>query len=266
MSQSTQTGHHLIQLYDIPSTFPRKAWSLNTWRARFALGFKGLRHKTVWVEYPDISPKMQSIGASPTSKKRDGSSMYTVPVIADFHVEGDGPTVVSDSWKIALYLDKTYPDTPTLLPPGTKGLQKSYIDWVEDYIFDPLFPVLLRNTTYGLNPPSAEFYRRTREAWLGKTLEEYMPIGPKSEEALDKVKKNLTKLAAFLDQNATEENEQPMFIMGDQLSYGDLVLAGIFMWFKISSEEHIWNRIKDCNDGRWARLLQTIDDKYGEVD
>ena len=82
-----------------------------------ALIHKGLPFKTEWIEYPDICPRMREMGAEPTGKWESGAPLYTLPVIKD---DATGK-VVSDSWKIALYIEDTYADKPTLFPFGVRA-------------------------------------------------------------------------------------------------------------------------------------------------
>ncbi|KAL0961286.1 hypothetical protein HGRIS_006246 [Hohenbuehelia grisea] len=67
----------VITLYDLATTLkPDQAWSGNTLRARFALNYKGLPFKTVYVEFPDIEKVCKKIGAAPTSLKPNGDPLY----------------------------------------------------------------------------------------------------------------------------------------------------------------------------------------------
>jgi hypothetical protein len=47
---------------------------------RYALNFKGIPHKTVFLEYLEIEPLCKKIGAKPTG---ESSTQYTLPVIYD---------------------------------------------------------------------------------------------------------------------------------------------------------------------------------------
>ena len=82
---------------------------------RFILGYKNLPFDTVWLAIPDVAPTLKEIGASP-NKLPDGSERYTVPTLSDPNTGA----IVTDSWVIAEYLDKTYPEKP-IFPPGSKG-------------------------------------------------------------------------------------------------------------------------------------------------
>ncbi|KAI0258200.1 hypothetical protein BC834DRAFT_912736 [Gloeopeniophorella convolvens] len=58
----------LYALYAIPGNSVKYlAWSPNMWKARFALNYKGVPYKTGWIEFPDIAPLAQRIGAPHTS-------------------------------------------------------------------------------------------------------------------------------------------------------------------------------------------------------
>lgn len=48
-----------VVLYDLPSREPCKCWSLNPWKTRLLLNFKGIDYMTEWTEYPDLQPKLE---------------------------------------------------------------------------------------------------------------------------------------------------------------------------------------------------------------
>ncbi|KAH7153819.1 hypothetical protein DER46DRAFT_611994 [Fusarium sp. MPI-SDFR-AT-0072] len=47
-----------ITFFDIPSRSPQVCWSMNTWRTRLLLNYKGLDYKTEWLEYPEIKERL----------------------------------------------------------------------------------------------------------------------------------------------------------------------------------------------------------------
>ncbi|KAF8489744.1 hypothetical protein JB92DRAFT_3012325 [Gautieria morchelliformis] len=245
----------IITLYDVPSDFNGKAWSLNMWKARYALNYKGVPYKTVWLEYPEIEPTMRSIGAAPTRKKPDGSPLYTLPVIVDPSrtAPSGGPTVVSESFHIAEYLDETYPtpSTGALFPPGTKALQQLFYDHFFKNVLMVTIPMALPEMFKHLNEGSRPYWRLTREAMLGGKLEE---VCPKSSEKWDGVWEELEKafgvLAALLDKNGKDGNT---LVMGTHPTFSDFVIAAFLeMHFLLCPEE--WQRMRTWNGGRWERL------------
>ncbi|KZS96514.1 hypothetical protein SISNIDRAFT_407213 [Sistotremastrum niveocremeum HHB9708] len=252
----------VITLYDIPSRLPINAWSLNMWKSRFALNFKGLPHKTHWVEYPDIEQTMKGIGAAPTDKRDDGSDHYTCPVISD-PTSGTAPAVVSDSWDIALYLDKAYPSAPLLFPKGTVILQEVYIQKLNQLVLSPVMRLLISFMPTHLNPHSAEYFTRTREEWVGKKIDDFCPAGPEREKALDQMKEGLGKLAGLLDKY--DGGAERMFVSGEEPVFADFVLASTFEWAKIVGEEEVWSKVKSWHGGRWERFLNAVETQYGKV-
>ena len=88
----------------------------------YALNYKGILLKTVWVEYPDIEALYHTLGIPAASTKPDGSPYYALPVIQDPSTQ----RIISDSWAIVKYLDEAYPDTPTLLPKGTLAFPRFF--------------------------------------------------------------------------------------------------------------------------------------------
>ncbi|KAF8507359.1 hypothetical protein JB92DRAFT_2961196, partial [Gautieria morchelliformis] len=151
------SSNSIITLYDVPSDFSGKAWSPNG-SEQYALNYKGVPYKTVWIEYPEIEPTMRSIGAAPTKKNPDGSPWYTILVIVDSSrtATSGGPTVVSDSFHIAEYLDETYstPSTGPLFPPGTKALQQLFYDHFFKYVLLQSVPMALLEVIKHLNEGS----------------------------------------------------------------------------------------------------------------
>ena len=84
-----------IQMYDLAGADPALRFSPYCWRIRMALAHKELPVRCIPWRF--------------TEKERIAfSGQGLVPVIVD------GDKVVHDSWKIAQYLEATYPDRPSL--------------------------------------------------------------------------------------------------------------------------------------------------------
>ncbi|TFY51247.1 hypothetical protein EVJ58_g10668, partial [Rhodofomes roseus] len=88
-----------------------------------------------------------------------------------------------DSYKIALYLDETYPDTPALLPPESRVFQTSFQHALGDVLHTRVVPLLLHQIAKPLNPRSRDYFIETREAFLGCKLEELSPPGSEKNAA-----------------------------------------------------------------------------------
>ncbi|KAI0956459.1 hypothetical protein AcV7_006859 [Taiwanofungus camphoratus] len=245
----------VITLYDIPGNCTRDgAWSPNTWKTRFALSYKGLHYKTVWVEYPDIASVCKEIGAAPTGTREDGSLLYTLPVIYDPLTKKS----ISESGRIARYLDKTYPDTPVLIPAGTDAFHAAFQDALHLMVEVHLSPLMIPSVASQLNPASAVYFRRTREERVGK-LEELSPPGPIRERRWKQVEDGFAKIAAWM---SMQDEEKP-FIMGDSVCCADFSIASLLVWIRrvLGSDGPEWAAVKTWNGGKWGRFMENFE-KY----
>lgn len=217
------------------------------------MAIKDIPFKTEYVEYPDIESVCKKIGAKPTGAKADGTPFYTLPVIYDSNTK----TVVEDSLNIAKYLDKTYPNTPRLFPHNTHVLQTAFLDASRVPVMKHLFPIVVLPIYNNLNPVSAEYFRKTREAALGKALEDVFPAGEEGEKLWKEVEEGHNKIASWF-----KDSSGP-FVMGDIVSYADIELASRLMTVKIllGEDSEGWVRIKRWNGGRWVEHLKAME-KY----
>ncbi|KAL0578009.1 hypothetical protein V5O48_003959 [Marasmius crinis-equi] len=245
---------NVIKFYDIPCQIAGRGWSPNTWKTRYTLNYKGLAFETVWVEYPDIEETCKKIGVPPTGKKLDGSDLYTVPFIDDPSTGAK----IADSLLIAKYLDVTYPDTPTIIPPGTSALQAAFSDAFMSKM-TPLWQFALPKSTYVLNPRSEEYTRRTRLPLFGMTMEEMYPKGEKKVAEWQRLKAAFGDIDRWL-------GKEGVFVMGDTLSFSDFVIAAFILWcrFLFGTNSDEWRDISSWNDRRWEQLLQSLKQYEGQ--
>ncbi|KAF8824223.1 hypothetical protein HHX47_DHR8000375 [Lentinula edodes] len=196
---------------------PNICWSPNTWKTRYSLNFKGLAYRTEWIEYPDIEALCIKIGAAPTDVKADGTSPeYTLPVIYDPSTN----KAISDSFNIAQYLDTTYPDTPQLIPPGTRALQSGFTQYVN----------LRVKSILG------------QEALYNVKIEEWAPQG----EDRAREWKRLRRALISLDGHYREAKEET----GGILQWSKHILGA-------ESEE--WNDILSWQEGNWANFMSRLE-------
>ncbi len=225
-----------------------------------ALLFKGLPFKTEWIEYPDIGPRMKELGAEATSEREDGSPRWTLPVIKD---DANG-RIVADSMKIAMYLDDTYPNKPTLFPFGVRAPIHFFEAYFVNTTIVPGKPIFVSASCFKLNPTSEEFFRRAREANFGLKLEELAPPGPKRNAIWATVKAGFDTFAAKYASNG--EGALPYFY-GDKISYADLVVVSYLLYIKtvLGPENPEWKEMEGWNEGRWRKLFE-LTKKYQVVD
>ncbi|KAJ6581661.1 hypothetical protein B0H19DRAFT_1018673 [Mycena capillaripes] len=238
-----------IVFYDIPSTLQNKGWSVNTLKTRLALNYKGLPYKTVWLEYLEIEPLSKNIGAPPTTNKPDGRPHYTLPMIHDLSTGA----VVSDSNKIAAYLDETYPNTPRLLPVGTIGMHLAFQD-AASALFAPLWKFAIPAMSTKLNPVSEAYFRFHQEAAFSVKMEDITPTGEMHVLEWQKVKDSLGKIDEWFRANG----EGNVYLMGNTACYADLWMAAHLAMIKSVLPDK-WEEMKGWHDGRWARLSYNME-------
>lgn len=219
-----------------------------------ALAYKGLSFKTEWVDWPDIENVCKAIGAEPTGIKAAGGPFYTLPVIRD----PETGAVISDSLKIALYLDKTYPNTPPLFPHNTQTFQSAFGHAAYMAIIGAMFHTVALPTANSFSPAGSEYFRATRTSNFGEAFKI-----PESRPA-DEVAQFWKALEGGFDLVSTwwdTGNSNGPFIMGDSLTYGDTVIAGLLYWAKVvlGEDSEGWKKFTVWNGGRWARLLKAFE-------
>ncbi|KAF4553485.1 Glutathione S-transferase-like protein 11 [Elsinoe fawcettii] len=217
-------GEEII-LYDLPSR-QGTSWSLNPWKTRMILNYKGINYKTQWIEYPDVAPLLKSFGLPPNEE----GTPYTIPTIKT----KDGEYIM-DSKKIAAYLEKTYPpgeypevklDTP---------VQERVINIIQE-IMTKLAPVVMPKASRNLlNPPSQEYFQRTRAERFGMSLDE-LEAKKGGDESWKDAEKPLNEMAALL-----QEKDGP-YCLGDKSCYADFYIVTSLHFMK-RVDENIYNRI-----------------------
>jgi len=142
-----------ITLYDLAGAEPDRRFSPFCWRIRMALAHKGLAVETVPWGFTEKDRLPQ-----PNAGR--------VPVIVD------GGTVVHDSTAIADYLEEHYADRPSLFGGETgRALARFVQNWTETVLQPGIIPLVVLDIHRHSRPQDQDYFRRSREERLGKTLE-----------------------------------------------------------------------------------------------
>lgn len=218
------------RLFELCGTDPQRVFSPYCWRIRMALAHKGLEAETVpwrFTEKDAISPYR--------SEK--------VPVLLD------GEKSVADSWAIANYLEDAYPDRPSLFGgDGGRAMARMINWWGDIAVVGGLFPFIVADIEALLRPQDRGYFRESREARLGCSLE---------AAAADRDVK-VKGFRKSLDPARLTLRSQP-FLGGVAPNYADYIVFGGFQWaravspFKVLEEAdpvHAWReRLLDAFGG-----------------
>ncbi|KAH6888850.1 hypothetical protein BKA70DRAFT_1330882 [Coprinopsis sp. MPI-PUGE-AT-0042] len=256
----------MITLYDIPST-KNKPWSPNTWKTRYSLNYKNLPYRTVWVEYPDIATIYRTNNIPPAEIRPGGFEYYSLPLIRD---DTSGQIVyVAESFQIAKYLDKTYPDTPRLIPDRQEAEKRQAA--VPGMVFMKLLglgplALLMKDTkTNLLNKASHEHFTLARgrdlsAAFGGITSPDEIEFSEeKRKETWKEFKKSLDGWSEKFG-----GKESFSWYEGEKISFADFAVAAVLLLIKVlyGEDSEVWGQVKSWNEGKWEKLLEQLSDYH----
>ncbi len=189
------------QLYELVGADPDIRFSPYSWRARMALLHKGLEAES----RPWRFVEKDAIAFSGQDK---------VPVLVD------GDAVVSDSWEIARYLERAYPQAPSLFGgPQGEAMARFIAHWCDGVMLAGMITLLVHDIWRCLDPESQDYFRESREKRFGRPLEE---IVAGREERVDGFRRALRPMRMVL-------TDYP-YLAGDAPAYADYAAFGGFMW------------------------------------
>lgn len=194
------------KLYALSGADSTRQFSPHVWKSVMSLAHKGLDYETVPVGFTEI----------PTI---EGGRAATVPLLRD------GDRLVSDSFDIALYLDETYPDRPSLFGgEGGKAMARFIEAWSQSTLHMAITRIAILDIHNLLGPADQEYFRRSREARLGAALEDIAAAG-KAE--IDGFAKKLQPLRNMLKTQS--------FIGGDGPLFADYIVFGALQWLRTTA-------------------------------
>jgi len=201
------------KLYELVGREDDRPFSPYCWRTRMALAHKNLNAECVPWRFTETD-------------KLAFSGQGRVPVLVD-----DG-RVVFDSWTIANYLEDTYPDAPSLFGGLTARATAAFFNnWVDNVVNPALIRVVLLDIYNQLGDTDKAYFRNSREARFGMTLEKVV-------EDPD------AKIAAFRQilQPARLTLQKQEYLGGDGPRYVDHILFGAFAWARAVSPQKLLER------------------------
>lgn len=222
-------------LYGLCGEDRERPFSPHVWKAAMALAHKGLDCRFVPVGFTEI-PKVEA-GAT-----------KMVPYLID------GEQSIVDSFAIALHLDATYPERPTLFAGDGGQATARFVEAFSQTVLHPsIVRIILVDIYDRLGAEDRDYFRQSREAAFGKTLEEVVAAAPAERAAFaDK----LLPLRYML-------KKQP-FIGGETPLFADYIIFGALQWARIMSPQTLlqpgdpvaewFERCLDLHDGFGRRV------------
>lgn len=189
-----------IVMYDLAGADAALRFSPYCWRTRMALAHKGMPVETIPWRFTDKA----AIGFSGQDR---------VPVIRD------GDKVVFDSWAIAEYLEEAYPAPGLFGGPQGKAHARFINAWADAVLIGPIARMVLRDIFDVLDPADRAYFRESREARFGMTLEQAQ-AGREQE---------VTAFRAALLPIRLVLRHQP-WLGGPTPSYADHIVFGALQW------------------------------------
>ncbi|MCF6370581.1 MULTISPECIES: glutathione S-transferase family protein [Rhizobium/Agrobacterium group] len=193
-------------LYSLCGKDETRPFSPHCWKVSLALAHKGLDY----VERP------YPFTAIPTIE--DGFSK-TVPILRD------GDRLVRDSFDIALYLEETYPDHPTLFGgEGGKALSRFVESFSQMILHMPVTKMAIMHIHDMLDEGDQAYFRQSRLERLGKSIEEVAAEGEAERAAF----------AARLEPVRRTLHFQP-YLGGERPLFADYILFGALQWMRVTA-------------------------------
>jgi glutathione S-transferase len=204
-----------------------------SWRVRYAFAHKGLQPTVVPTRFADVE------------RIRRLSGQDFVPIVE--HDE----RVVNDSWAIACYLDEQFPDAPSLFG-GTigRGVTRLVNIWSDTVLGEATRKQIYLDFIKCIEPDDRDYFRRSREALVGMTLEQY-------SADRDAALPSFLAICAPLQRTLSE---QP-FLAGEAPAYVDYIIFSVFQWARVGSPRDVLPKgagVEALRDWR-ARMVSLYD-------
>jgi glutathione S-transferase len=182
-----------------------------SWRIEYAIAHKGIPVEFRTVRFSDV----ETI--------RGLSGQDKVPVIVD------GDRVIHDSWNIATHLENHFPDHPSLFGGAVgRGLTRQLNVWADTTLGAAIRRLIAADFIYCLAPEDRAYYRRSREAMFGCTLEAYCAD---RERWLGVFAETIAPLELTLSEQA--------WLAGAEPAYADYVVFSMFQYARLGAPDEL---------------------------
>ncbi|KAK9708831.1 hypothetical protein K7432_009409 [Basidiobolus ranarum] len=221
-------------------------FSPNTYQTHLALGYKGIPFEVVSLTLIEVTEKIPELlkSASNVLSLPSGAAS-TVPIIYDPNTD----TMVQDSWRIAQYLDETYPKKPILH--NQPNMQLLLHDLIQKDLLYVAFPMILLDVFSKLDQPSAKYFRETREKMFGKSLEEFTVKDADGQKAIvSKLRQNIAPFREAIKRSGGYLSDKA------NASHADFFLAGVMNLVNFGKTDYFRDMYLTLEDGTQDNTMQ----------
>jgi len=223
-----------IVLHELVGADETRPFSPHCWKVVMALAHKGLpfeRRAVCFTKVPEV----------------EGGVSKTVPVIRN------GSQMVADSFMIAAYLEETYPDRPSLFGgDGGQAMARFVESWTNAVLHGAMRDIALMDIHDALAPADQDYFRTSREARMGVTLEK---VAQGREAALKALPTTLLPLRLTL-------KSQP-WIGGSSPLFADYIVFGAFQWVRVTASVELFEEGDPVGD--WFERCLDLHDGIGRA-
>ena len=196
-----------------------------------ALAHKGLEHNSI----------LEGVGFT-QKYKLEFSGQKLVPVIQD------GDIIISDSWDIAVYLEKSYKSDMPLFGQNNDFIQAKFISsWVDSQIHPLIAKCVVLDILNVINPDEHEYFRLSREKRFGASLEQVVSDRDATKKVIQQVLYPIRKAL-----------EVGPFLGGENPNFSDYALFGAFRWARMTSSFELLETYDPVESWR-ERMLSLYD-------
>jgi len=196
----------MLKLYQLCGENRDAGFSPYAWRVKLCLMHKGLAFEEEAIRFLE-------------KEKIAHVQPQTIPVL------DDKQTSIVDSLAIADYLETAYPE-PSLFGGHVAQVQAPILNrWLDMTLIMGMFPMLALDIFNCLDAPAQAYFRETREARLGMTLEKAATV---RSDRLAGWQKSLAPLREGL--------KRAPFLSGATPAWLDYAVFGSFMWARTVSD------------------------------
>jgi glutathione S-transferase len=212
------------KLYELVGREADRPFSPYCWRTRMALAHKQLEVECVPWRFTETDALAFS-------------GQGRVPVLVD------GDKTVFDSWTIANHLEDGYADKPSLFGGLTgRAMAAFFNNWVDNTVHPALIRIVLLDIYNQLGDADRAYFRQSREARFGTTL----------EKAVEDPEAKIAAFRQILQPVRLTLQKQP-YLAGEAPRYADYILFGAFQWARGVSPQKLLER--DDPISAWRKRL-----------